>query len=221
MSRPAFCDLPNFADTPPWFLPRARRRVPPDRRDAHLATTLARRVLKNAHRLHHPDAWLEPVSRHVVYRNPHDDAYVALRVGDTLHYSQVLHMPFVTHDMVYVGAGCVVGLARMSPRYQHMAAITVDRIDQLRVRGKRLFHDPGGGRSPLRRHEVALRALASVGAYKYEAMTFNCQHAYERMLGLPFRSLGAARMTALVTGVVLVFLALVFAVVCVKVNRRR
>jgi hypothetical protein len=66
-----------------------------------------------------PDAWIQLSTRRLMYTPPpapspqhKEEPFTPLCIGDCVSYSQVLHLPFVTHDMVYVGLGCVVGLAR-------------------------------------------------------------------------------------------------------------
>lgn len=121
-----------------------------------------------------------------------------------MHYTQVMSMPFVTHDMVYVGLGYVVGFQRHGSGSDDDAAkdvrngcIQIDRLDVIKVSGNRLMKCDSGGRSMLSREDVARRALLSLGWYTYGVVSFNCQHAFELILGNRNFSLGAVRMLAI------------------------
>lgn len=200
-----------FDGTPAWLLPRGERKAKPPPNQASTADHLYRRLWANSQRLHHPDAWVNIRTRELAYADPQNDNYVALRVGDTLHYSQVLRMPFVTHDMIYVGLGCVVGLARFSKYYEDQAAMEIERLDKIKVKGKCISVDRDGGRSSLSRFDIATRALRSLGSYNYDAFRFNCQHAYERLLGNSWFSLGLIRMITLVLlGIILIAIGMAF-----------
>jgi len=176
------------------------------------AASLLRRVRRFRDVLHRPDAWVCPFTRQVLFDKPtsaSESHYIPLAIGDCLHYTQVMHMPFVTHDMIYVGLGCVVGFQRhgankLNDKQNNTPAsddtngcIQIDRLDVIKVAGRCLFKSDTGGGSLLTRYAVASRALLSLGWYKYGAMTFNCQHAFELMLGNRSFSLGAIRMVAL------------------------
>ncbi len=233
--------------TPPWLLPRGTRRLPPDAKQQHTARYLFGRMCAAGLDAVHarPDAWVNLKTRALVYADPqgvpadgkdspsrHEhttDAFTPLRIGDCVYYTQVLRMSFVTHDMIYVGMGCVVGFARRQnddgefpwpwrPLDEHASAIRLERIDRLTIRGKTLhcapFETLG---SPLTRTQAATRALASLGTYTYQSRTFNCQHVNRRFLALSWRSIGVERIVGL--GIVCTVAACVVLVVIVCAAR--
>lgn len=149
-----------------------------------------------------PDAWFEPTTQRLwLQRNrpaiPPAVTCWALRAGDVIKYTQVMRLPFVTHDMLYVGCGYVVGFARY--RQFGEDRITLDRLDDLEVRGKvlvRAWADADTG--VLQRHEVVVRALAALGTYTYHPLTFNCQHTHTAIMGLQPHSAAVDRMLGIV-----------------------
>ena len=187
--------------TPTWFLPWGKRDCAVDEDMDGMAAYLYDRATRYKDVLHLPDAWVCPWSRRLVFRQDEaTDKYLPLAIGDCLEYTQVLSMPFVTHDMIYVGLGCVVGFQRegSGKEGQHSKSagcIQIDSLDVIKVAGKRLFLRADGGRTLLTRIDVAQRALLSIGWYDYGSVTFNCQHAYELILGNQHFSLGMIRMT--------------------------
>jgi len=181
---------------------------------------LLQRVQRYKAVLHRPDAWVCPLTRRLVFEKPSDSdvymhGYIPLAIGDCVHYTQVMRMPFVTHDMVYVGLGCVVGFQRRGTgcddkhttgvaANSRNGCIQIDRLDVIKVAGNRLFKSKSGGRSMLSREAVATRALLSLGWFKYKGVSFNCQHAFELILGNRSFSLGAVRMIAAIVPAVTV-----------------
>ena len=212
-----------WKDTPYWFLPWGKRLGPVETPMLITATYLLRRIMKFRRVLHRTDAWVCPVTRRLLYQPPDANdvtPYLPLAIGDCLQYTQVLRVPFVTHDMIYVGLGCVVGFQRHGDDKTGLhddaieGCIQIDSLDVIKVAGKRILRSIDGGRSLLSRYDVACRALCSLGWYEYGGATFNCQHAYELMLGNQHFSLGLVRLSALtIPGTLILYCAVLVMVI--------
>lgn len=249
----------DFDGTPPWLADRCLRVQKPPMAHACTAAFLLQRAQQCVNKLHTPDAWVCPVTRRLWYtpaaaaaaweRLECPEQPLALRVGDKVTYSQVLHLPFVTHDMVYCGLGCVVGLARhgdavtqaegMDPSLHAAAsgfkgggrvmlhqpripcsAIVLERLDLMTVQGKRIGAAPALGDNA-RRLNVLRRAVLSLGYYRYDALTFNCQHVHARMEDRAWKSIGLRRCVALYTFTALCLLGALLASVWALLETQR
>lgn len=151
-----------------------------------------------------PDAWWEPRSG-TLFQFPQHASF-PLVLGDVLQYTQVLKLPFVTHDALYVGEGCVVTMDRVRgsrgrSRGRSRGHIRVARLDDpcYRNRTWRLAAEPRGN-PPLttrQRMERVGRALTARGPCWYSALTHNCQHAVARWCGdRPIRSVAVRRVVS-------------------------
>lgn len=178
------------------------------------ADTIWAYVRKHAHRLHQPDAWLNTadcsVDRHAAHEG--EAGWLALRPGDVLLYSQVMRLPFITHDAVYVGKGYVVSLNRPFNSAINRANVTVEALDKRVLAGRTWRHSPhNAGQDRATRLAVAWRALSSTGIYAYHPVRFNCQHAAHLWitgdLGSHGLSVGVGRFMSIAILVVLVWLA--------------
>lgn len=120
----------------------------------------------------------------------------------------------MSHDMVYVGLGCVVALTDSK---HHGGIIRLNRLDNMHVGVMHTtvilpFRLGPGALPPLQR---ALRALGSLGSYKYNAVTRNCQHVFRDLThGVPW-SPAVVLFTALVySGLALVLLVVLVVTLC-------
>lgn len=199
---------------PVWLADNQATRKAPHATQAALAreleTYLARRGTAA------PDMWVDPVTLKTSATPKHEQC-VALRPGDTVHYANVLNLPYVTHDMVYVGAGFVVGLVMWSAYADFKPAVEITFLGAVKTKGHQLSFNRS--RSVLPRLDVCQRALQSIGGYVYKPLTFNCQHVVERILGNAWHSVGAVRVV--VTGVAVLAVALAALLVFYGVLMRR
>ncbi len=202
--------------SPAWLCDNQKTCVAPHATQVSLAAELTKYLHRRRHVLHEPDMWVDPVTLKTT-TTPKHEQYVALRPGDTVHYANVLNLPYVTHDMVYVGAGFVVGFVMWSAYAGYKPAVDITFLGSVKTKGHRLTFNRT--RSVLPRADVCSRALQSIGGYVYKPLTFNCQHVVERILGNAWHSVGAVRVVA--TGLVVLAIALTALLVFQGVLMRR
>jgi hypothetical protein len=146
---------------------------PPRPHQAAAVAQLQQYIRERADALHRPDAWVHARTRQLTFAAaPDEDGWVALRIGDVVCLSMAVS---VTHDMIYVGRGCVVHLLS-SGRAE------VQRLDGLHLVGGRLYVDQDAF-TVRSRLQVAETALASTGYHRYEWASANCEVFVARALG--------------------------------------
>jgi hypothetical protein len=186
---------------------------------AEAARHLLVRATTNAHKLNSPDAWFHTPTRTLTFRDPGATVggFIALRPGDSLHSSHVMHVSFLHHDMVYVGLGYVVGFNRIDNWLA--GEVALNRLDVFPFQPEARFtanHFP----RYMPRLQVVQRALATLGYYTYDPVRFNCQHVYHVILGNQPHSLGAEKLLTLTFFCMAVLVVLIVAV-AVMVHRHK
>jgi hypothetical protein len=131
-----------------------------------------------------------------------------LQIGDVVVRTDVMAVSFMTHDMLYVGSGYVVQFER----YRGRAVIELIHLSEILRFGEFKFvgrqeampsmekqfdiyglvdfwawlysfgHHAGVWPAHEGRGAIAMRALASLGEYTYNAVRFNCQHCIQHIV---------------------------------------
>jgi hypothetical protein len=209
--------------TPAWFGPsRGRRLGPPSAAQAALAARLQDAMDKRGTvACAQPEAWVHPAAHEVVFRDPGPAAgYLPLVVGDLLLANRYVRcLPLAVHNMIYVGGGYVVHLSWRTRRYGNAGGLCIDPLTHRRLASD-VFYMPDAAAAaerPFCGREIAERALASIGVYNYNLMTFNCQHAASRIQGLGWDS----PVCSLIVGAALVVVVVAVWLACVLGGRAR
>lgn len=129
-----------------------------------------------------PDAWVHPETHELAWE-PRPQL-LPLVLGDVVQYPLIDALAnLMPHEMVYVGAGCVVGFSVEARHYGGTPALDIQRLDELKT-PRRLRVLPN---TWTRAQADALfgRAMECLGPYRYNPVHFNCQHVIHRLLGRP------------------------------------
>ena len=173
-----------------------------DEYNESLKMTLVRqidRAVEKEHLLHEVESWIHCKNYQRLQHAPTTTSAAAtcwlpLRIGDELRYSIVEPIPFGRHHLLYLGDGLAASFLIFTRREFALpkARLTIQQLDtelmanlpptdvyaHPKRRKKRTLWIERPDRIVTNRERVGRlqRCLSVVGTYKYNFVTFNCQH---------------------------------------------